>query len=523
MTIQDNLLRIVAAPADGSGLDIVIVSTTTMDQETFWQHRLEAGRGYVCRSDALVLAVTEDWPGGAGNGLGTLYALQTAALKASTMFGRDLMAELNEGAAVGLYHTAGKGTRLAPLPGGEGNNKPAVKLPASVKIDGHPEPMTILEAVIRQTAVYAHGRRGRVGVFWGDQVFIPSNPPPATTTHHVDILASLGPMPDSDAWTARGLERYGLIAVGATGDAVQVEKVDHATANGLVQNGVIAVEGGIGVSLGSFSISAAMTTALLDEFADELAAKTEKLDTDPHFWMPMTLDAATYRTMMNAKGVASAKADSHYARMRIFLDRLVESHPEAGVFGCVDIGADGWWWDYGTIGGYLGNNLKLLGDDAEAAGMRSFFGLQETTAPAGLELSGGSVLIDCSIRTGHVHGSVLVGVRADRIETSGSVMVNVTCPSIRGDELLLYNVPEANPMNLDSGTVRTDAFLPERGRLTLWSRTDRDGKDDWHERLPGNALSWDELHTANTEADAAEVAMMSREAFARLREDQWRS
>ena len=28
-----------------------------------------------------------------------------------------------------LYHTAGKGTRLAPLPGAENNNKPGVKLP----------------------------------------------------------------------------------------------------------------------------------------------------------------------------------------------------------------------------------------------------------------------------------------------------------------------------------------------------------------------------------------------------------
>lgn len=31
--------------------------------------------------------------------------------------------------SVGLYHTAGKGTRLSPLPGAENNNKPAVQLP----------------------------------------------------------------------------------------------------------------------------------------------------------------------------------------------------------------------------------------------------------------------------------------------------------------------------------------------------------------------------------------------------------
>jgi hypothetical protein len=30
----------------------------------------------------------------------------------------------HEGKAVAIYHTAGKGTRLAPLPGAENNNKP---------------------------------------------------------------------------------------------------------------------------------------------------------------------------------------------------------------------------------------------------------------------------------------------------------------------------------------------------------------------------------------------------------------
>ena len=31
-------------------------------------------------------------------------------------------------------------------------------------------------------------------------------------------------------WKEKGLERYGVIAVGSDGNAAQVEKVDHATA-----------------------------------------------------------------------------------------------------------------------------------------------------------------------------------------------------------------------------------------------------------------------------------------------------
>ena len=67
---------------------------------------------------------------GAGNGLGTLYAFQKACAKN----GDDLVAAMEAGASVAIYHTAGKGTRMAPLPGAENNNKPGVKLSALVKV-----------------------------------------------------------------------------------------------------------------------------------------------------------------------------------------------------------------------------------------------------------------------------------------------------------------------------------------------------------------------------------------------------
>ena len=50
---------------------------------------------------------------------------------------KDIHARLQAGAiSIGMYHTAGKGTRLAPLPGAENNNKPGVKLPALLKVVG---------------------------------------------------------------------------------------------------------------------------------------------------------------------------------------------------------------------------------------------------------------------------------------------------------------------------------------------------------------------------------------------------
>ena len=99
------LMRVVDGEA--VGYDFLIVCTSSPAQEAFWQKRLESVRGIVLPKSVVILAVHEDWPGGAGNGLGTLYAYSKAAAKASTM-GMDLMEELRSGKSIALYHTAGK-------------------------------------------------------------------------------------------------------------------------------------------------------------------------------------------------------------------------------------------------------------------------------------------------------------------------------------------------------------------------------------------------------------------------------
>ena len=99
------------------GFDAVVVCTSNVAQERYWQTRLPGDRGPGRRkSGAIVVAVHEDWAAdGAGNGLGTLYAYAKAKAKAQAS-GHDLDALLARGGTVGIYHTAGKGTRLAPSP-----------------------------------------------------------------------------------------------------------------------------------------------------------------------------------------------------------------------------------------------------------------------------------------------------------------------------------------------------------------------------------------------------------------------
>lgn len=115
--------------------DVTIICTTDDHQAEYWMERLKSG---VCRSKdstsnsskyPMVLAVSEDWNvgSGAGNGLGTLYAFEKACALAQSKHGVDLQKELSLGAvSASLFHTAGKGTRMAPMPASENNNKPGV-------------------------------------------------------------------------------------------------------------------------------------------------------------------------------------------------------------------------------------------------------------------------------------------------------------------------------------------------------------------------------------------------------------
>ncbi len=523
-----NVMAMNTAPAAGTGMDVVIVSTTSRHDEDYWQERLDATRGQICKEGAITVAVEEDWTGGAGNGLGTLYAVLKARAKCGRLHGVDLLEILSAGAAVGLYHTAGKGTRLAPLPASEGNNKPAVQLPGLLAVEDRTEALTILEATIKQTAIYAPSRKGRLSVFWGDQVFIPSRSATYTPTHHADIMVKLKtspddtgispecvdpltdeplPLPDAATWEAEGLHRYGLIAIDSNHNATQVEKIDHATAKNLVKNAVIGVDNGLGVSIGSFSLSSELVMLLLDEFEPELFARQGKMDTDPHFWMPLTLDKETYLAIMASKGEDEEAAGEHYNRMERFRKKVLPASGLRGMLGAVDVGADCYWWDYGTISNFRSNLLKLVEAGPEADAARTFFGITDrragSTLAGGVDADGASCLLGSRVRSGTVRRSVLVGVSADELDVEDSVLIGTASSSLKARECLLYKV--SGDGQLAPRTVRVDVPVGRSRTVTLETNLDRDGKADWSRQLPGNPYSYAELHEAvNSERERAE-------------------
>lgn len=506
------------------GFDCVIVCTSNLAQENYWQERLESTRGQAAKEDALIVVVHEDWStDGAGNGLGTLYAYIKARIKASVM-GHDLDRMLISGKSIGIYHTAGKGTRLAPLPGAENNNKPGVKLPSLVETSsGQLSQLTILEAVIRQTGCFAPRRLGRCSVFWGDQIFIPTVGHLESGTHHADILAKMGPLPNKEEWMLQGLEKYGLIAVNEHNEATQVEKVSYDTARRLLSSfGTVT---SVGPSLGSFSLSNHMLFALLAEFNTELSEKSAKMDSDPHFWMPMTLSKESYVTVMKSKGETEHKASVHHDRISVFKARLLEAHPDQGCFGAIDVGQNCYWWDFGQLKLYRKNTQLAMADSDEAKALRNFLRIPETRVVKSnlgspVILTGGSTCLASSMKSGNLDATIACNISTVSCEASNSVLMNVTAKSIKANNCVLYNVVDESEdgLVLPDGHVMTNVFLPGKEKLIQTSSVETDGGKLFKVKLTTNPYSFDDVYNMNQSVDVAEAYAAASVAHETLRE-----
>ena len=414
-----------------------------------------------------------------GDGFTLVASVQRAAVADKVLRGgddlvrADLLDELDAGRSVFLYHTAGKGQRLAPLPLAEGSNKSAVLLPEMVE----GEPLTLLEAVIRQTSILAPYREGRLSVFWGDQLFVPSRSLADPIHHHVDILTKIQPLPSEETWNEQRLSTYGLICVDAEGDVQQLEKSDYPTLRTLIRKGLVSVSGGVGLSLGSFSLSAQMTRALLEEFGPELSAQEGKLDTDPHFWMPLSLDRPTYTSFMMARGADHSFAHQHHDRMHHFRETHFP-HLER-VLGCTDIGADAYWWDFGSLSRYSYYMRKLLSPADEGEAIRAFFG-----AP---ELTDGNLIVASDLPTKNIKDSVLFHVQAKQASIAHSVLLEVSADTIASNGALGYRL-DGKKVTLAEGTAKA---------ADLTTQIDSDGRADWDKVLPGNTRSYAEAFADN--------------------------
>ena len=453
------------------GPDVIIVVSSTRGESEFWRERLEQTKGLICRADARIICVDEDWPGGAGNLLGTLYAFNKASGKCSA---GALAEELKAGCSVHMYHTAGKGTRLYPLPAVEFGSKPAVKLPGMLETPAGALPITIPEAVIFQTAIFAPSRGGRLSVWWGDQVFVPSVPVHGTSKFHAEIVTQiLTVSPD--------LEAYGLILPGPEGSIEALrEKQSWKAILELVGEGGVA-----GKSIGSFSLGVDLLEALLVEFDGELSSRKGKLDTDPHLWQPTTTTREDY--------VSRGGDGQYWERVNSFRGRFLDRNRGKGYLGYVDIGEESLWWDFGSTEKLYGNLMKLVkGTPGEREAMMRFFSISDPLkgSVCGEAVVKGSVVLSSGLGSGIVRDSVVIDSQIDVAAVKGCIVTSSALSSLRGEGALIYGCMEGQALAASGGEVDCDIALPGRGMVRVKTALERDGKKDWEELLPGNSMSY---------------------------------
>ena len=350
-------------------MDFIIVSTGTEQQKRFWEAHFDRLQSAFLKPSIHLIVTCEDWRVGAGNGLGSLYAYQQARQSIKNRLGIDLLEEQKRGAAILIYHTAGKGMRLYPLAGSAQNNKSSVKLPAY--IDSH-TPLTILDGAIKQSVELIPSFSGRMAVFWSDQVFILSRAVPKNMEHHVEIFMQSKAFPSRSEWITHSLDRYGWITCNRRRDAKLIDKCGFDVLKDFIQKEKAEEEGNLGLSLGCFNCSYEMTMALIDFFQEELQQKKDKMDSDPFFWMPCLLNREMYISLMMQKKYSYEFAEAHFFRMQEFKKQFVTKYGKNDFFGAIDIGEDSFWWDYGTIKDYFINNMKLVGQGLEYKSCASF-------------------------------------------------------------------------------------------------------------------------------------------------------
>ncbi len=384
-------------------------------------------------------------------------------------------------------------------------------------------PITVLEAVVKQTGIYASSRKGRLSVYWGDQVFIPSAPFEYEPTHHADIMCTLlgDTAPTAEEWVAQGLDKYGVIAVSkaAHKNAAQVEKVDHATAVEMLK--VLGDIGQVGPSLGSFSLSATLLHALCEEYSSELSSKQGKFDTDPHFWMPLTLPKADYVKLMSQKGVDEEESVSHHDRMTKMKDNLTMDG--MGLFGAVDVGSQGCWWDYGQVKLYFANNMKFTESDTDADLLRLFFGVSSKQMHSELgpdvNVDEASCVFGSSIKSGSISNSVIASVKTLDAQIDGAIVVNCTAKKIvAGKNAILYNLVDESEEGIvaAAGDVIVSVTQETGEMMELRSKHSICGGKAWKQVIESNSMSFEQVHKKNQNANITVIEEKRQALFKKV-------
>lgn len=462
--------------AKKEGFDLIIIVSSNNNAK-YWNWRLSETRKEILPQKTKIICVKENWKNkeGAGQFLGTLNALKEANKKI------NLLKLLKEKKKIAVYHTAGKGKRMAPLCGTENNNKPAIKLPKPIKVNKKNNLFSILEAVIYSTQIFAKNREGRICVFWGDQIILPSNNITPSLNSPIEILGIKYKIKFSkEEWEKNNWQNYGIL-IPSENTFLHREKISFENLKEIKRNGLIKEKGGkieVLKSLGCFSLSFQFLEKLLLEFEKELKEKKEKLDVEPALWEALTSDEKEY--------VKRNKNKNHFQRVKKLKEEFEKTTKTKLVIIATDLGKNTIYWDYGNLSAYFKNILKTREKSKEGEIAREFFGIKKY-------FKGGNIIINSKIG-GDIKNCVILNSKIEKANIKDSVIINSQIKEIKnGKNNLLYYLREKNQISLLAEEVITDIKIKKGEIIRMKTKISRDGKEDWKIKLPGNPFSYSEL------------------------------
>jgi len=473
------------------GFDVIIVVASIGNKE-YWERRLGASKNEILSPKTKIIVIEEDWPGGAGQLLGTLYAWKSA----NEIL--NLKELLEKEGKVAIYHAAGCGKRMAPLCGTEVNNKPGVKLPKIIKIGDRESLLRVLEAAIFSTQIFAKSRKGRICVFWGDQVFLPSRTPKLETRLPVEIFGIKKRLSLSKKDWRKDWQQYGVLIPTKTRGILMREKISWQKIQRFLEKGYLPKDQEEKVtlfkSLGCFSISLPFLEILFEEFSKEVELRRRNLGTDFHLWVPLTSRKKEYQ-VEGGSGI-------YWERIKKIRRNFVQKTGKKRIIGGKNLGEKTFWWDYGNLKIYFMNLLKLIKKTDEGEAAREFFDagkyLIKRKVAKGLKIKN-SILINSEIGGGKIENVVLVGSKILWAKIKNGVIISTQAKGVftqRGKlvrDILLYNVKEdANVKTLPAEVV-TDIVPGEGTKIRMRTSLLRDGKRDWQVRLPKNIFAYSEI------------------------------
>lgn len=444
-------------------MDVIIITMSQASQADYWQKYFDRQNQF----EEHFIFIHEDWPGGAGNGLGSLYAFCKANQAAEKKLGIDLFDFLTRNRSIGLFHCAGMERRLYPLAYSENNSQFAIQLPS-------PEGLkSMMEYLIHHTIPLFKHIKNRFFVFWGDQLFLPSRQFRQPKSH-VEILSQSLPLPSESEWTQRELEKYGVLILSENGGKRLIEKVSYSELIQFIAAGSYNESSQIGLSLGSFSLSPPLLKLLLEAFDEELQLKRGQLNSCSHFWMPMMWEKSSYLRFMKDKGFNSRLSEEVYNKMQGVKETLGKAGKTA-LFGNQEIGEDAYWWDFDGLKDYFYHLLSLVNNRPKGLIFREMLGIERF-----YDRERNSILINCDVERLDVKNSVLVNVISEKLFARDSVIINSRCKELTCSHALAYNVIE----------TRAKIYL-SRGEALANGRSteiDRTGKEEEVKLVHGTVL-----------------------------------